>query len=1029
MDDLDHSMRIAEYDWVSFYDDSEECGLLQPSLAWPDNSSLSDSEDSELKFNAGQQEPRQSPAANSDEAESNAAGCCMEEVQINQSGSAGEQDLAAKAEEDTLVKPDVCLGYAEGNTMKTEEVFLRTAEETNESVTTTLQTDVKRESDTSIHGPDLLCCNQTEEIVKESHTSDRAASEGVSIVTLRAEKERWFVTLNDIPARQRVRATSVKKKRRQKKPCKNNHVCRTLGQEKSLENSSELKITKDNNESEGGRERECVTQSNQNSGGYPSVEGKPESAQTGVISEVSQMCLTSGEGDNLSEQLVAPHLSEPTIHGKKHETNSSASTSHDTFTDKEPSRMDSVESDELGDSAEFFSTHSYDSESYLSATESVEEPLHPPMESQQLQSSSPLTKNCSTENTDADDTQDREVHSCHSTVSCNVTHNCEVYESTGVEPTFTFPCVTQSVNKMPDDSSTCDNDTHSTVLHTPSDTPGFQKHDINLSASGCSSGDQFSLPSVPDVILTPCSVADSPETYAEAVGNTRPVFAISAFWDEMEKLTINDILQLRVGRSTPPRDMQETARPNVDDFPRNESSLVDTGEYNSSDGGLMDTDTTDSDYFTQTDESKPDRSSCDFSSSDFEEEYWQFLGTSRNSSPDPQSKNQQRTKDSCFFAREEEDSTGSEGKETPVPSEDFAGEGFEDQDSNGLISSDLAWPRRITKSKSVRNIRDLNTEDLSSRLLLGNDENSPLLSSCPSLEENLVLKSSDSLETLIPAHFLSNTDILDEHTQITFPDVFFTEDKVKTDSRCITVYDPEDISVAPMFDYTVCAFRDETSFSSLSESQCSEEKPIPIFSCCHPTVRELTIPNPGYVFLSAGCKERGEISPIKVVSRSLIQDISYRTSAASGFHSWKSFLSIRKIRFQDKGSIWCSESGAWVFPAEAEKITIKTADPPITAVIEGTVCSTPSQLCRELAMQQRILETIQTTRREGIFSTLKQSDMCLVCIAFASWVLRSSDPEAADTWKAALLANVSALSAIQYLRQYVKKKKPFQDDP
>ncbi|TMS19339.1 hypothetical protein E3U43_003660 [Larimichthys crocea] len=104
---------------------------------------------------------------------------------------------------------------------------------------------------------------------------------------------------------------------------------------------------------------------------------------------------------------------------------------------------------------------------------------------------------------------------------------------------------------------------------------------------------------------------------------------------------------------------KKQARPNVDDFPRNESSLVDTGEYNSSDGGLMDTsDTTDSDYFTQTDESKPDRSSCDFSSSDFEEEYWQFLGTSRNSSPDPQSKNQQRTKDSCFFAREEEDSTG-----------------------------------------------------------------------------------------------------------------------------------------------------------------------------------------------------------------------------------------------------------------------------------------------------------------------------------------------------------------------------------
>lgn len=42
------------------------------------------------------------------------------------------------------------------------------------------------------------------------------------------------------------------------------------------------------------------------------------------------------------------------------------------------------------------------------------------------------------------------------------------------------------------------------------------------------------------------------------------------------------------------------------------------------------------------------------------------------------------------------------------------------------------------------------------------------------------------------------------------------------------------------------------------------------------------------------------------------------------------------------------------------------------------------------------------TGRQGIVTTLKQSDMCLVCIAFASWVLRSSDPEAADAWKAGM---------------------------
>lgn len=44
--------------------------------------------------------------------------------------------------------------------------------------------------------------------------------------------------------------------------------------------------------------------------------------------------------------------------------------------------------------------------------------------------------------------------------------------------------------------------------------------------------------------------------------------------------------------------------------------------------------------------------------------------------------------------------------------------------------------------------------------------------------------------------------------------------------------------------------------------------------------------------------------------------------------------------------------------------------------------------------------------QEGLFSKLKQSDMCLVCIAFASWVLKSSDPDAADAWKAGMEAHV-----------------------
>ncbi|XP_034725580.1 serine-rich adhesin for platelets isoform X2 [Etheostoma cragini] len=1016
MDYLDHSMHIAEYDWTSFYEDCEECCVLQPLLAYHDSSSLSESEDSESSvFSTSQQEPQPSSAANWDDSESSAAGCCMEEENCT-----GQDDLTTKAK--------LCLNHPEGTPIPTAE---HNTEKTNDPISDTPQTeqlnvqssdrDVKMKSDIrelkSTQESDPLPCSRTELNVNEPHTTDITVTEDVSGGAFRAEKERWFVTVNDGPARQQVCAASVKRKRRQKKTRKGDHMWRP-GQEKSLKSSLKFEIMKDKNESEGGAYTEHVTQANQNlvqkSGGYLSAEEDPENFQMGVISDLSPV--PSGKEDNLSKELVMSHPTkdnniEPTIDRTSQNTSTSASTPN-----KDLLRFDIVESDELEDDVKFFFAHRFDSESYLSATESVEEFQHLLMEHQQLHSSSSLTENSYlfnlTENTKADNTQDREVDSCANTLSCNViVTNAKGHESADVQPTLTFPSAGQSADKMPDDNSTCDNDTHSTL---PPNTPGLQKHEVKLSASGCSSGDQL-LP-VPDLTVTLCSVADSPETYAEAAGHTRPVYAISAFWDEMEKLTIHEILQLRMGRSTPPRETQETVTPSVDDL----SCLINSAEYNLLDGGLMDTsDTADSDYFTQPDESKPDRSSCEFSTSDFEEEYSQFLGASKNPSPDLQSKNQQSTSDSPFLVHEEDDSTGSEGKETHVPLKDSASECFEDQDSNAFISSKLAWPRQITKSKSMHNVQALNTEDSSLQLLLGNDESCLFLSSCPSMEENVVINTSDIDGTLIPAPFL------DEHYQVSFPEVFeylLRENKAKRDLQCITFYDPEDISVAPVFDYNLCKFRDEMSFFSLHDYQRSDERPIPIFSCPHPTVRELTFPHQNYVFLSADCEEEDDISPIRVVSRSFILGSDCGAAATHGFYSWKSL--IRKIHFPDKGSIWCRRSGALVFPVEAEKITMKSANPTITVLTERRVTSTPSQLFRELTVQQRLLEGIRTTRREGIFSTLKQSDMCLVCIAFASWVLKSSDPETADAWKAALLANVSALSAIQYLRQYVRKKNP-----
>ncbi|CAJ1050686.1 uncharacterized protein si:ch211-157b11.14 [Xyrichtys novacula] len=1032
MDDLDHSMHIAEYDWTSFYVDSEECGLLQPLLACPDHSTLSDSEDSGKSspvFIKGQVEPRQSRDENSEKPDSKAL-WCTGKVQINLSSlRKDEDDLNTKTEEDsdTRVNCEIGLDCPEGNSTNIEEVRLiwsaeHITEDTHDDIAAAVGTEqmdvqslhgeavelkkdnggLQTKSDTCelkpIQKPDPLSCNQTEVIVNEPQSTDRAEGEEVSGVSLRAERERWFVTINDSPARPRVHS---KKKRRQKKPCKEGHMCRGSRQENSNNISFKQEGNKDGNESGGGGDI---------SDSYRVLKENPERITAKIISDSSQASSTSGDEDSPSEKLKL-------FHSVKEN-----STLHNVFTFKGPPQLDSAESE---DGAEFFSTHSYDSESYQSAAESIDEPRY----LQSLQSSVPLTQNSCPlllmGNTNADDTQVTKMPFNDSTVSSNPTAtNADGHDRADVEPPQMFQSVGQSVNKMPDEDSVCVNDGLSTMPCVSSDPSGVQKHEINLPASACSSGNQHNLSSVPDLTVTPCAAADSPETYAEAAGHTRPVYAISAFWDEMEKLTINDILQLRMGRSPPSRETQETVTQIVDDFPSNPSSLAETMEYGLCSGGLTDPDNADSDYFTQVDESKPDRSSCEFSTSDFEEEYWQFLDASRNPSPDPQSKFQQGTRDTPYF--EEEESTCSEGKETPVPAENFVEPLFEDQDSKVFNSSEHVWSRQIPKSKSVFDVPALTMEDSSLQLIVGHDDSNLSFSSCPSLEGDVALDESDSLGILLPPDFLSNTQVLDEISQISFPEVFenLFKDQTKRDS-CVTVYHPESFPLATAFDGILSTFRDETPLSSCHDFQCSD-KPIPIFSCSHPTVRELTFPNPDYIFSSSEHKESNDISPIRVVLHSFIQKGHFGTSAFALSGS-PSLLSMRKICFPNKGSIWCGSSGTWVFPVEATDNTMTRDDPPLTAFAEGSVPETPARLFRKLAVQQRILGPIQT-RRECIFSALKQSDMCLVCIAFASWVLRSSDPEAADTWKAALLANVSALSAIQYLRHYVKKN-PSQGDP
>nr|XP_015814317.2 uncharacterized protein LOC107385148 [Nothobranchius furzeri] len=855
MDDFDHSIHIAEDDWSSFFDESEECDLLQPSLACPDDSDLSDPEES------GQQESQMSPGA-----EESCTGCTNSPKRLNQSVSRGaEKDSATCTKE-----LEICVSCPERNTITVESLH----KETEQNSTYTTQTkprdcfhsgESKRLTkdgnvQTSDHKPaadsELLFYSPADLSMNELDASERVSDTG-------AQKERWFVTIDDNLARRqrRGRSASLKKKLKQKKACEGGHEGILSQQESSAENGTKQ---------------------------------EPGEYQSGDLSH--------GSG-GLQEKSLE-HIKYHNLEGH----------------------------------AELFSGDFCDSQSCLAA-ETMKEAQHPPPESPYLQCSLSLTCDSSTKDAEAGQVQDEQMSSQFAVAAAN----CNCYEITSVEPSIACPSAADS----PDDDSTCD-------YNSSSETSGPQ---TALSCNVCSQEDYLSSLPAPD---PPCFLLDSPETYAKAAGNTKPVFAISAFWDDMEKLTINDILQVRKGRISHPKLIEE-----VEPDPIN--SQGDAVEYHLSDSGLTYTsDAADSDYFTQPDDSKPDRCSCEFLNSDGEEDCWPFVGASANPSPDLYHNNQQSA--SSFLAHED-GSKSSDGRETPVLLEDVLG----------------------CFGNQGQSIHDApNTEDLCLLPLHRSDESFLCLHD---------LNPNNYLEALIPACFSSHVDVLDAHYQTSNPEIpvcVFRESK----SQSLTAYDPRKIFVDLNFNSTLCR----------EIAPSSTDKPIPIFSCSHPTIGEFTFPKPLRVFL-----REDEISPIRLVSRSFIQANPHATGKC-----WKTLLSMRRISFPDKGSICCRGYSVWMLPAETEE------NPMVSEIREGKVGPDSSQEFTELEEKLEGLENVSMIKRNGIFSTVKQSDMCLVCIAFASWVLRSSDPEATDAWKAALLANVSALSAIQYLRQSTRRKNPFQ---
>lgn len=821
MDDLDHSMCVAEDEWMRFYDKCEECVLPQPLPASPDKWGLSDSEGSD--FSAGH-EGQRTPAASNKKKRSTSRRC-REDGSHSLSGGKND-DLTSIVDSESEIWA-LCLNYSainatEVNT-RAEPIAAPLQTEDAQSADDEPKADGVWHSDTSCTRGPLSYQRGAEELTgNEPRGPDRAAS-GVALST---EKERWFVTVNDSPARPRVHVTSVKKKRRIKQPRNSKRLSQTTGGEKIL---VEFKANRESSRAKTHVKPSSKRIQKSNVLAKPSLLQKP---------------LTSGQHQ-----------------GAVYDPSCQVSSLHDAAPSTGLPGLERVESDELVDVA-----RSCDSAAYLPATESLKEPQQHLIEAQK----------------GAEDTQARVAPSSYSVLT---------------DRTPSPPPATR-VNKTPDEDAGCDRDTSS--------------------VDGLS-GDQISPASIP--VFTPSSPADSPESCAVAAGLPRPVYAISAFWDDMEKVTINDILQLRVAGGASPGVGDKP--PHVS-LPTNHSALADG---KSAAGAPPDTsDTADSDYFTQLDESKPDRSGGDLSTSDFEEE--QLLGTSSNSSPDLLHSKQTGARCSPYLADEEGESTASEGMETPVPEGDFTQTCLKVEECVHLYSNNLLRPQRLMKSRSMRNVQALTAEDLS---LHDEGDGTPVLCSPP-----------DENSCQIP--FLSK-DALDNCPQMFSLEDVIGEDKSKSVPGPVLIYDPD-----PVLDYGLLTLGDEILLTFLRYSRRSEKETIPIFSYSHPPIRTLTFPS--HVFLNPVCEMMSPLGDMPGCPGD-----KGTTAVSPHGHDNKTFT-VAKISLHHKAGIWCRSSGAWMLPLDV--LALRGADPPADVVADAGATSAPRQ---SLSADWQIWETINTTSK------------------------------------------------------------------
>ncbi|KAK2858025.1 hypothetical protein Q7C36_005944 [Tachysurus vachellii] len=926
MDDLEHSVVIAERDWESFYEESEECSIQPAGLASLDGSSLSDTDDDDAKKST------QVPDL---------------DLQIKPDKTNKEPDATTlrKSEVDDC-KPEnpskepECLSYKTNNERsaeKTAEINLNDVSTTHACLTSDSSISVNDTNYTDQqltasdvkdfrkhnenHSDDKLCQATGEPDTSFSCIHDAehvGSSEGETVLkvtessaTPKKEKERWFVTVNDSPVM--IRVKSGKKKGRKKK------TSRKLARHSI------------------GKERQSDVSNNINK------EEEKEVKKDGQILQYKYMQPSQTYSEHIDFNPCPNHIFEEVILG-------SCNTQEVVFSPMKEPEKEALEklsipktnctslfiAGEGNISCDFSFKHKDNSDDPTKSLEN-NHPVSP----------TPLIL------TEADLQSDAVVND--QSIAIRPKSNIHV----------TIPDHPWSINL-----------THNAHEDTQSD---GSRLILEATATPLEKlQEQEYLTKIPEELKLSSQDTQNQgsqnESLEAAVGPNCPVYALSSFWDEMEKLTINDILHLRSDHNRSP--MSRSVISDESDVHLEDKEPLTSKHDRVQESDLME-DSADSDYFTHVDESKPDRSSCELSTlSDCDEEFQQILN--RNPSPEPQ------------HVKEQTENM----KSTYIPGHEF--DRYMETESLDIIklSHQDGIPHNLYPAIEVESLFLTFTQDSNGNPFeLEDIRKIPVLSFGNTADNQSTLTFSELLAKGING--AGSSDRL-SNTVASFPFA-------------------QNLSVCEMYD---------DSFSDFEIGNVlfppTKDKTVPIFSASHSVVRDLVFPQ----------VEELDVDPDFEQDNMTIRDLSHFSSQSemstspSGMPNlffsmsqrgnWSSLFSLRRRRFIGKGSTWHHNVSSWIFPKEAKKATSYISrSQQVALLMQGG-----NNSLLQMAESQQC--AVYISKKEDFIFSLKQADMCLVCIALASWVLKSSNSQSTDMWKAALLANISAISAIQYLRKYGK---------